>query len=214
MAVAESVVHLHDADAYRSTRRQLHAVAEMLIAGPQHRRHGTIRLLVTSSGFCGAVLPIAVEGTELVWPHRRAELAGALALLAAAAGVDIGAPVGLYRSSALLSADAVLDLDAHAAARIHHSLRLGAQALKTFADCQQPVLWPEHFDVAVTVDGANYGVSLGDSYHQGPYAYVGPHRRPTGPFWNAPFGAARLLQAGDDAEALVDFFTQGKEHLR
>lgn len=214
MAVAQSAVHLHDADAYRSTRRQLHAAAAMLIAGPQHRRHGTIRLSVTPSGFCGAVLPIAVESTALVWPHRRAELAGTLATLAAAAGVDIGAPVGVYHSSAPLSADAVLDLDAHAAAQIHHSLRIGAQALKAFADGQQPVLWPEHFDVAVTVDGTNYGVSPGDSYHQRPYAYVGPHHRPTGPFWNAPFGAARALQPGDDVDAIVDFFAQGKEHIR
>ena len=214
MAVAQSAVDLRDADAYRGTRRQLHGVAEMLIAGPQHRRHGTIRLVVTSSGFRGVVLPIAVEGTELVWSHRRAELAGALDLLAAAAGVDLGAPVGVYHSAAPLSADAVLDLDAQAAARIHHSLRIGAQALKAFADGPQPVLWPEHFDVAVTVDGTNYGVSLGDSYHQRPYAYVGPPRRPTGRFWNAPFGAARALQPGDDVDAIVDCFAQGTEHIR
>ena len=34
-----------------STRRQLHAVAENLIAGPQYRAAGTIRLAVRADGF-------------------------------------------------------------------------------------------------------------------------------------------------------------------
>ena len=38
----------------------------------------------------------------------------------------------------------------------------------------QPVLWPEHFDLAIDVDEVNYGVSPGDGYHGAPYAYVGP----------------------------------------
>jgi hypothetical protein len=213
VVVAQPVVHRPEADVYIRTPRQLHGVAEMLIVGPQNRRHGTIRLEVTPTGFRGVVLPIAVEGTELMWPQGRAKLAGPLARLGAAAGVDIGAPVGVYHSSASLSADAVLDLDAETAARAHDSLRIGAQALKAFTADQQPVLWPEHFDVAVAVDGANYGVSTGDSYHERPYAYVGPPTTQTGPFWNAPFGAVRSLEPGDDVDEIVDFFTRGKEHI-
>jgi hypothetical protein len=163
VAIAQPVVHRPEANPYIRTRRGLHGVAEMLIAGPQHRRPGTIRLAVTPRGFRGAMLPIAVEGTELVWPQGRAKLAGPLAGLGAAAGVDIGAPVGVYHSSASLPVDAVLDLDAHAAVRVHHSLRIGAQALKAFTAGRPPVLWPERFDVSVAVDAANYGVSTGDS---------------------------------------------------
>jgi hypothetical protein len=159
------------------------------------------------------VLPIGVECTDLVWPHGRAKLTGPLAALAAAAGVDIGAPVGVYHSSSPVYADTVVDLDEHAAAQIQHSLRIGAQALIAFADDRQPVLWPEHFDVAMTVDGANYGVSVGDSYYSRPYAYIGAPSSPVGPFWNAPFGALRSLEPRDDADAILDFFTQGKENL-
>lgn len=50
------------------TRMSLHGVAESLIAGPQHRAHGTIRLAVTPGGFGGVKLPLRVEDTELVGP--------------------------------------------------------------------------------------------------------------------------------------------------
>jgi hypothetical protein len=71
------------------------------------------------------------------------------------------------------------------------------------------VLWPEHFDVAVTLDEVNYGVSLGDGYLPEPYAYVGPWQPRTGEFWNAPFGAAKPL-TGMDVE---DFFRTGLRQL-
>jgi hypothetical protein len=213
MTVWQRGVGLDDADTYVRTRRGLHGVAEILIAGPQHRRHGTIRLAVDARGFCGAVLPIAVEGTDLVWPHGRATLAGPVAELAAAAGVDVGAPDGVYQSAAPLPVDRMLDLDPQQVARVHHSLHLGAQALKAFAPDQQPVLWPEHFDVSVTVGAVNYGLSAGDSHHRWPYAYVGPPTAQSGAFWNAPFGALRALEPGNDVAAVLGFFNQGKEHL-
>src|SRR5690349_9355159 len=80
---------------YADTRRQLHGVAELLIAGPQYRAHGTIRLTVRPAGFGGVVLPISVEGAELVWPGGRAPLEGAVSDLARAAGVEPGPPVGV-----------------------------------------------------------------------------------------------------------------------
>lgn len=202
----------HDG-AFAGTRRQLHGVAELLIAGPQYRRHGTIRLSVTAAGFRGVALPIGVEGTELVWPNGRMQLAGPIGELAAAAGVEAEVPAGVYPSGAGLSADTVLDLDPCAAARVHASLNTGAEALKVFAPDQQPVLWPEHFDVAITVSEVNYGVSTGDSYHELPYAYVGPHAPREGPFWNAPFGALRALEPAADVAGVVEFFEEAGEHL-
>ena len=43
------------------------------------------------------------------------------------------------------------------------ALSLGHDALIAFAPAQTPVLWPEHFDVAIRVDDANFGVSPGDA---------------------------------------------------
>jgi hypothetical protein len=206
MAVEENGVFV-------STRRQLHGVAELLIAGPQYRRDGTIRLSVTGAGFRGVILPIGVEGTDLVWPGGRMRLAGPVAELAAAAGVDAEAPTGVYPSGAGLPVDAVLDVDPDAASRVHGSLHIGAEALTVFAPNQQPVLWPEHFDVAITVNEVNYGVSTGDSYHDSPYAYVGPHTTRQGPFWNAPFGALRALDSGVDVAGVVEFFKEADDHL-
>ena len=54
-------------EVYVDTRRQLRGVAESLIAGPQYRASGTIRLAVRPDGFAGVAHPdLAVHGTELV----------------------------------------------------------------------------------------------------------------------------------------------------
>ena len=73
-----------------------------------------------------------------------------------------------------------------------------------------PTLWPEHFDLAVTVMlpgdvGVNVGFSAGDATSAEPYAYVGPWDRTglTGEFWNAPFGALRTRRELDDPAAFV-----------
>jgi hypothetical protein len=85
----------------------------------------------------------------------------------------------------------------------------GDAALRTFAPSEEPVLWPEHFDIGITVDDVNYGVSPGDGYLGEPYMYVGPWTAKTGEFWNAPFGAARLLGPSPDPATIVAFFEQG-----
>src|ERR1700754_2750752 len=82
------------------TRRALHAVAESLIAGPQYRADGTIRLKVTAGGFGGLISPWQVQGTELVGPSGRWPLRGSIRELARASGVAAGPPEGVYRGSA------------------------------------------------------------------------------------------------------------------
>ena len=54
-------------DIYVDTRRQLRGVGESLIAGPQYRAAGTIRLAVRPDGFTGVSIPIAVHATDLVF---------------------------------------------------------------------------------------------------------------------------------------------------
>jgi hypothetical protein len=64
----------------------------------------------------------------------------------------------------------------------------------------EPVLWPEHFDLAIDMGNeaagarATYGFSPGDENHPEPYAYVAPWTaQPADDFWNARgFGGAEL----------------------
>ena len=142
-------------DVYVDTRRQLRGVAETLIAGPQYRASGTIRLAVRPDGFTGVTLPIAVHGTDLVFPNGSVALDGPVSAIAA--GVDPGPPDGAYDIVDPLPADAVLSLDAGAAEWIHRSHYAGGHAIKSVLPEQHPVLWPEHFDVAATEDEVNYG---------------------------------------------------------
>ena len=196
------------------TRRGWHAVGELVIAGPQYRAHGTIRLRTTAGGFAGVALPLAVVGPELVWPTGSAALSGrSCRELAESAGVEPGRADDLYHDGCDLGLDDPLAVDASAAHLIALWLAAGDAALRSFAPSTQPVLWPEHFDLAISVGEVNYGVSPGDSFHATPYAYVGPWTVPTetdGSFWNAPFGAIRRAEELSDAAAIAAFFAEGR----
>jgi hypothetical protein len=202
---------------YVDTRRQLRGVAESLIAGPQYRAAGTIRLAVRPDGFAGVAIPLAVHGTELVFPNGAAPLSGTLAALADAAEVDAGPPEGVYQIADPLTGASALRIDSAAADWIYRSHYAGGHAIKNVLPDQHPVLWPEHFDVSATDAEVNYGVSAGDDYHPTPYAYVGPWTQRAGAFWNAPFGAIYPLDRSHDVDALAseiaDFFERGRARL-
>lgn len=194
-----------------ATRRSLHAVAEQVLAGPQYRASGTIRLRVTADGFATVAEPaIAVTAKALHAGEVSAALDGAtVAALAAAVGVVPGAAAGLSKDYTDVAVDECLRIDADMAAELFAALRRGDAALRRLAPGVTPVLWPEHFDVGFAVDEVNYGISPGDHFVGEPYAYVGPWTPRTGEFWNAPFGAARPLRAlpGD---ALDRFLAEGR----
>ncbi len=193
-----------------ATRSSLHAVAEQVLAGPQHRESGTIRLRVTAGGFGQVKGALRVEGAELVAGGRRIPLVGTIADVAAAAGVEAGVPEGLYGDHAELGADAELAVDPAAAGVLAEWFARGDAALRTFAD-EEPVIWPEHFDLAIATGEVNYGLSLGDGGHAGPYAYVGPWTPREGAFWNASFGAVRSADELPDAAAVAAFFAAGRD---
>jgi hypothetical protein len=197
-----------------ATRRALHGVAELLIAGPQYRASGTIRLRVLPGGFGGVLLPVRVRGHRMEWDGGAAPLRGTCRELAAAAGIEAGAPAGLYRHGSGVELDEPLELDAAAAELLVDWLMVGDGALRAFAPGAEPVLWPEHFDLGISLDEVNYGVSPGDLDHSRPYAYIGPWAFAPGagggPFWNAPFGAARSRDELPDAAALTRFFAAGQ----
>jgi hypothetical protein len=193
-----------------ATRRALHAVAEQVLAGPQYRSAGTIRLNITPGGFGQVKGPLRVEGDELVGERGRVPLRGTITELAAAAAVEPGVPEGLYSDHAELGPDDPIDVDPAATAEIADWLARGDQALRALAPDVEPVLWPEHFDLGIQLDEVNYGISPGDAGHPRPYAYVGPWKPRTGPFWNAPFGALRAADELPDTAAVLAFFSEGR----
>ncbi|GAY13121.1 hypothetical protein [Pseudonocardia sp. N23] len=200
-----------------TTRRSLHGIAELLLAGPQYRSSGTVRLQVTSGGFGQVAGPLRVQGADLVWEDDHHPLAGTIRDLAVWAGVEPGAPDGLYSDGSDVDLDETLGVDPSEADVLQGWFALGDAALRVLgdaADVGEPVLWPEHFDLAVTVDRVNYGVSPGDASLPEPYAYVGPWDRRESEFWNAPFGAFRTAVELPDVEALADFFRTGQAAAR
>lgn len=199
-----------DEQVLTGTRRALHAVAEHVLAGPQFRAEGTIRLAVVPGGFGQVTGPLRVAGGELVGDGVRVPLRGTVAELAAAVGVEPGPPEGLYPDHAELGPTDPIDVDPAAADELTGWLARGDQALRALDPQAQPVLWPEHFDLGIQLDEVNYGISLGDAGHPRPYAYVGPWTTREGPFWNAPFGALRAADELPDVDALTAFFREGR----
>ena len=198
-----------DEDVLTATRRSLHAVAEQLLAGPQYHTQGTIRLRITEGGFGQLAGPWRIDGTELVGPDVRVPLTGTIAELAQAVGVQAGPPT-IYDDHADLAADAPLTVDPAAVAEIAGWFARGDAGLRAFAQAEDPVLWPEHFDLGIAVDEVNYGISPGDGGHATPYAYVGPWTQREGPFWNVSFGSLRAATELPDADAVAAYFAAGR----
>jgi hypothetical protein len=195
---------------FAATVAELHRVAEGVVA-PARKPDNEIALEATPGGFGtppfeweGARRQVRVEGTELVREtdgrQEREPLdgVGPEAARVLAAWYEFGAGV-LER------------------------LRGEASAAEA---ATEPILWPEHFDVAIEMGDeaagarATYGFSPGDENHPEPYAYVGPWTaQPPGDFWNAQgFGGAELgyaeLLASDDAvAAALDFMRSRRDAL-
>ena len=211
-----------------ATRQALHQVAEHVLSAVEYTAIGRIRLEPAPGGF--QTLPlndngrrIAVDGGDIVvidgGEQRRAPLSTVRAA-AEFAGVEPGVKHDLYHISTPFEPDAVLPIDADAAQSIADWFTLGTAALDTLATQIQPddvpdvVLWPEHFDLGITLDQVNYGVSAGDGAIPDPYLYVGPYGGPPAaedPYWNVPFGAARTITTIQSTADAVAFFREGRE---
>jgi hypothetical protein len=199
------------------TRRALHGVAELVLAGPQHASADTVRLRVVPGGFATTVAdpPCLLLGsyvergglTAAVDGSTPRELADALGLVAST--LD-----HVYGDGSGVGLDDVLRIDEDAVADLTDAWSAGDEALRRLDPAQQPVLWPEHFDIGISLDEVNYGVSPGDATIPEPYAYVGPWTVP-GPdeFWDRPFGAARLLGDLAGTDAVHAFFEEGRRRL-
>jgi hypothetical protein len=202
-------------DAYTRTRHSLHGLAELVLAGPRYRQGGSIRLSVQPEGFRTRDQPlVAVRGTALVTADVTVDVDGlTFAQAAARIGLEASRLDDVYSDGSKVGPDETIHLDPASVRQLEHALALGDQALRSFREAADPILWPEHFDVAIAIGDVTYGVSPGDRYVDGPYAYVSRPGPFTGEFWNAPFGAARRLDELDGVDGIVAFFHQGSDEV-
>ena len=80
---------------------------------------------------------------------------------------DIGYPDG----SKAQASDRIL-LDHHVVRVVEERFVLSDGARRTLEPTRTPILWPEHFDVIVLLDGHSVGSSPGDEAYPRPRAYV------------------------------------------
>jgi hypothetical protein len=201
------------------TRVALHGLAECVLAADLYRHIGKIGLRPTPGGFGtptfmvdGVTRQSRIDGVQLVTRRDDDEYRADVTSLAAAGaflGVD-PTPPEIYRSEMAYAVEEPLELDPVAVAAFADWFELGSAALARFAAglasgvASAAQLWPEHFDLAITAEDVNYGVSPGDDGHDLPYAYVGPFERPVR--WQRPRprcrrgrGARRVLRRGTPA---------------
>jgi len=194
---------------FAATVAELHHVAEEVVA-PARKPDNEIALEPTAGGFGTpefeweeATHRVRVEGTELVRETDGEE---------EREGLDVDAA----------SADAL--------ARWYEFAREVLDRLRGEANASEaptePILWPEHFDVAIEMGDegagarATYGFSPGDGDHPEPYAYVAPWTaQEPGERWNArgfggaELGYAELLEAEDPGEIALDFMRSRRDAL-
>ena len=228
---------------YAATRDALHRLAVYAMSPARRTANGKIGLRFTYRGFGTPFFAgdrqVRMEAQELVVAgggterrHRPTTLAAA----AAAIGVelDLGAakefdvpPPG--------DPDAPLTLEAEATAALGDWFGFAASVLEELRASTGPEddppdrvqLWPEHFDMAVSMGSqgersrAVYGGSPGDAGHPAPYLYVTPSAGlpDDDVFWiRTPFAGARLglealLAADDQRAAALAFFAEARRRL-
>jgi hypothetical protein len=166
-------------------------------------------------GFAAAVGALHRVAEEVVAPARKPDNEIALAATPGGFGTPVFEWEGSLQQVRVEGASLIyerrepLDVDPDAAAVLADWYALGDDVLRALGG--EPVLWPEHFDIGISVDEVNYGVSPGDEHIPEPYAYVGPWTARSGSFWNMPFGATRPMQDLPDAAAVEAFFREGAE---
>ena len=203
-------------DALPATRRALHVVAEVLLAGPQWAATGEIALGVVPGGLATtAGSPVAYGDGAVTRDQTVVQVDGRsprelLGLL----GLPEVSLAEVYADTAATDLDEPLRVSPSVSAWLVRCWEAGDAALRRLDPGQEPVLWPEHLDVAIALDEVNYGVSPSDSAISIPYAYVGPWVvPPADDFWTEPFGAVHPLMDDVNADTVLAFFEEGRRRL-
>jgi hypothetical protein len=201
-----------------TTRRALHALAARVIAPLRVQATGNeIALRPRPGGFGTPELPeggwVGTDGTDLV----RVDAEGARETAPITSLLDAADFVGLDDAASALT-DERLEVHAGAAQILAEAWASGAEALIAFGgEDATPILWPEHFDIAIESGQATYGVSPGDDDHPEPYAYISlwtpPPGLETGPstFWNAVGFTGAERPWTNDPDELAAFFRAGRD---
>jgi hypothetical protein len=217
------------ADALVATRRALHHAAEHVLSAGLKRSTGQISLRPGPGGVRtpplsdGRVLAL-VDGDITVIDQDGVRRAPLTTVRAAAdfAGTEPGFPWTKHRPGTEFLPDALLDVDKAAARGLADWFASGDLALRALGatlapgDEPEPQIFPEHFDLAITVAEVNYGASPGDDAVPAPYLYVGPFAGPPAGnegFWNASFGAYVTIDAAPTAADALAFFLEGHRRL-
>jgi hypothetical protein len=210
------------------TRESLRAVACYAIAPARKARTGRIGLRPVGDGIGTPPFDdgtrISVTGDRLVAADRQVRITTVRAA-AEFLGIAITPDPGVGRDLPRFAPDDELDVDADTSRWLGTWYRYGAAQLDRLATrlaqgtVSEAQLWPEHFDLAVTVAirgaAVNIGFSPGDNHSPEPYVYVGPHDRSglDGDYWNAPFGATlthvRLRTSSDPGSVTGAFIDEG-----
>jgi hypothetical protein len=206
---------------YTETRVALHILAEHVLAAARYQAVGRIGLRPVRGGIGTPIFDgqrLELVGGDLVKytgieverePITTVRSAGTFA------GIEPGAPGEVYTPATPLDLDAGLEVDITAAGAVADWYALVGEALNRFAGAHadespsEAQLWPEHFDLALSMAEVTYGGSPGDAAHREPYLYVGPFSARTGDFWNEPFGASRPGSAVTSVADAVAFFEAG-----
>jgi hypothetical protein len=160
------------------TRESWHRVAEHVLSATLKRATGRIALRPGTGGVRTPPLDdegrvLAIVGTDVALlvggeVSRRAPLT-TVREAAEAVGVEAGFPWTTYPPGTPFRPDEPLTVDPDAARTLAQWFALGDRALTLFAaevgaaGDAVPQVYPEHFDLAISVDRVNYGASPGPS---------------------------------------------------
>jgi hypothetical protein len=205
----------------------VHALAEHVLCTVRYAAVGRVGLLPAPDGVATPPIEdrtVGLRGRELVDRLPDGERRAPVTTLRAAAehfGTAIGPPP-LWSPVTSPDPDALLAVDGTDLGLLCGWFALVADALATQAPDAEPTLWPEHFDLAVTVNdtragNTTIGGSPGDAEHDQPCVYVlPPCPVPDGDrsFWNEPFGAALPYERVATASDAAAFFADAAARIR
>ena len=208
---------------FAETRESLRTLACYVISPARKARTGRIGLRSTGSGFGTPPFDdgsrLLVAGDQLVLEPDEAITITTLPAAAEFARIELSPDPGVGHDLPPYKPEDPLHVDATASLALGGWYAFAQRVIDTLPGgwtISEAQLWPEHFDLAVTVeleDGArvNVGFSPGDSFSAEPYVYVGPHDTAglEGDYWNAPFGAYFPYGRIESEETTLAFVLQG-----
>ena len=203
---------------YVTTREGLHALAEHVLSPLRYRAEGRIGLQAIDGGFGPA--SARTVGGSWSWAISSTTATGRTASPRSATPHGSSAGPSARRPRCTSRSPTPTRTEPSASSPpppqvVCGWFTFGAGVLAEAASAAAPdddpseaQLWPEHFDLALSIgpDGAraNVGASPGDTDHDAPYLYVGPWEPRPGGLWNEPWGASlgyqAIRQGGDPLE--------------